>query len=114
MTQSIYSTFNKDPPLKLVPLVPELPEVPFIPLVPELPEVPSIPLVPDEPEVPEEPLLEVPLVPLEPEVPDKLTAKVVTILERVESLISIMNEVLFPVVLAKILTLILELTDAKT
>jgi hypothetical protein len=70
-----------------------------------------VPDEPLEPDVPDEPLE--PELPLEPEVPEIFAAKVVTIFEIVLSLISIVNDVLAPVVLAKILTLILELTDAK-
>ncbi len=86
------------------PLAPDVPEVPAVPEDPLVPSVPEVPLVPDVPSVPE-----VPLVPEDP----KFVASVVTIFERVESLISITKVLLFPVVLAYMLTLILELMDAN-
>jgi hypothetical protein len=56
-----------------------------------LPEVPLLPEEPLEPEIPLEPDV--------PEVPDRFAANVVTMFESVESLISIENAVLNPVVL---------------
>ncbi len=81
------------------PLVPELPVEPEVPVEPELPDEPEDPAVPD---VPDEPLL--------PEVP-KFVANVVTMFDSVEFLISIENELLYPVVFAYIVTLILEFME---
>jgi hypothetical protein len=67
--------------VKLVPLLPELPDEPEEPLVPELPDEPELPLVPDdpllpdvpelpdEPDVPEDP--ELPVAPFTPDEPDE-------------------------------------------
>lgn len=96
------------------PLVPELPVEPEVPVEPADPELPVEPELPDEPEdpaVPDEPLLpDVPDEPLLPEVP-KFVANVVTMFDSVEFLISIENELLYPVVFAYIVTLILEFME---
>jgi hypothetical protein len=79
-------------------VVPDDPLDPELPLVPEVPDDPLEPVEPDDPEDPLEP--EDPDDPLDPEEPDKFAANVVTIFERVEFLISIVNAVLLPVVFA--------------
>lgn len=97
--------------LSEIPLVPEDPLVPELPVEPEVPVEPELPDEPEDPAVPDEPLLpDVPDEPLLPEVP-KFVANVVTMFDSVEFLISIENELLYPVVFAYIVTLILEFME---